>query len=293
MIEIDKTYIILNEKYNGRKPKYGLIKDGKKYIFKYGHMNNEIYAELIAEQLGKQLKINMAHYMYAKHNGEYGVLTDNFIQNNELIISSDDLRENASRIYRGNQLQFDKDDISITGIVQAAYALDMNIKTDKLINELMKRWVFYGLILESDKNETNISFLNSPKGLKLSPDYDNSSMCQLHKNIDTLVNQLKYSNIYSITDEVGQQVHLSKDTIASSFLDEYRIFCEKYPLQCINILELIKNVDVDKAIKIVEKNNEIEIPYLIKFWINKVIETRKSDLNIIYNSSKNKILYKK
>ena len=293
MIKIDKTYIRLNEEYNGRKPKYGLIKDGKKYIFKYGHMNNEIYAELIAEQLGKQLKINMAHYMYAKHNGEEGVLTDNFIGPNELIIASDDLRRNASRVHKGNNLSYDFSDTSITGIVQAAYAYDMRIKTDKLINELMKRWVFYGLILESDKNETNISFLNSPKGLKLSPDYDNSSMCQLHKNIDTLVNQLKYSDIYSITDKVGQQVHLSKETIASSFLDEYRIFCEKYPQQCLDILDLIKNINVDKSLKIVEKNNEIEIPYIIKFWINKVINTRISDLNIIYNNSKNKILYKK
>ena len=53
--------------------KFKDIKDGKIYIYKYGAINNEIYAELIAEQLGLQIGINMAHYELASYKDTIGV----------------------------------------------------------------------------------------------------------------------------------------------------------------------------------------------------------------------------
>lgn len=288
MIEINNDYKILNERYRGRKPKYGLEKDGKKYIFKYGALNNEIYAELIAEQLGIQMGIDMAHYMIANHNGITGILTENFIRSGEMIISSDRLREIANEILIENNMECDINDNSITSIVESAWTYDSRVKTDELTDELLKRWIFAGVILESDKNDTNISFIKSIDGLRLSPDYDNSSMCQLNKNISLMIEDLRHGlDVYSITDFIGNKLHLSKLTKHMNFLDEFREFCIKYPYHCSNNMHLLNNLDIDSAISIVEKINDINIPYQIQFWIRKLIESRLNDMKLIQEQTNN------
>lgn len=290
MINIDDSYEILDEKYRGRKPKIGLKKDGKKYIFKYGVVNYESYAELIAEQLGIQAGIEMAHYEAAVMLGKLGVITTNFLKSEDLIMTSDKLREYIQILFNENNINYDVKDSSILNIIEAAWTYDGNINVEILSNELMKRWVFYGLILESDKNSTNISFIKTPEGLKLSPDYDNSSMCQLNKNINNMIPMLyRGYDIYSFTDGVNNQLHLSKKTENLSFLEEFKVFAEKYSDVCMQILESFDAIDVDKAIETVEMINKIDVPYEVKFWVNKVINTRLADLKAIYKNVSKKI----
>ena len=290
MINIDDSYEILDEKYRGRKPKIGLKKDGKKYIFKYGVFNYESYAELIAEQLGIQAGIEMAHYEAAVMLGKLGVITTNFLKSEDLIMTSDKLREYIQILFNENNINYDVKDSSILNIIEAAWTYDGNINVEILSNELMKRWVFYGLILESDKNSTNISFIKTPEGLKLSPDYDNSSMCQLNKNINNMIPMLyRGYDIYSFTDGVNNQLHLSKKTENLSFLEEFKVFAEKYSDVCMQILESFDAIDVDKAIETVEMINKIDVPYEVKFWVNKVINTRLADLKAIYKNVSKKI----
>ena len=290
MINIDDSYEILDEKYRGRKPKIGLKKDGKKYIFKYGVVNYESYAELIAEQLGIQAGIEMAHYEAAVMPGKLGVITTNFLKSEDLIMTSDKLREYIQILFNENNINYDVKDSSILNIIEAAWTYDGNINVEILSNELMKRWVFYGLILESDKNSTNISFIKTPEGLKLSPDYDNSSMCQLNKNINNMIPMLyRGYDIYSFTDGVNNQLHLSKKTENLSFLEEFKVFAEKYSDVCMQILESFDAIDVDKAIETVEMINKIDVPYEVKFWVNKVINTRLADLKAIYKNVSKKI----
>ena len=290
MINIDDSYEILDEKYRGRKPKIGLKKDGKKYIFKYGVVNYESYAELIAEQLGIQAGIEMAHYEAAVMLGKLVVITTNFLKSEDLIMTSDKLREYIQILFNENNINYDVKDSSILNIIEAAWTYDGNINVEILSNELMKRWVFYGLILESDKNSTNISFIKTPEGLKLSPDYDNSSMCQLNKNINNMIPMLyRGYDIYSFTDGVNNQLHLSKKTENLSFLEEFKVFAEKYSDVCMQILESFDAIDVDKAIETVEMINKIDVPYEVKFWVNKVINTRLADLKAIYKNVSKKI----
>ena len=85
MVEIDESYQILPDKLRGRKPKFKLQKDNKQYIYKYGSVNDEIWAELIAEQLGLQAGITMAHYRLAKWKDTIGVITDYFVGKEDLL----------------------------------------------------------------------------------------------------------------------------------------------------------------------------------------------------------------
>ena len=289
MIIIDEKYEILNEKYRGRKPKFGLIKDNKKYIFKYGVVNYEIYAELIAEQLGLQAGIEMAHYEYANYNGILGVITDNFIKDDDLLLSSDTLKQYVIEIYKENNIQCDLKDESIENLYKSILIYDSKIDEENLIFELMKRWVFYGLILESDKNETNLAFLKNSNGIKLSPDFDNSSMCQLNKNIKSFVDGLRRGvDIFNYTDSVNNQFHLKSSTKDMNFLQEFEVFADDYPAICNRILMSFNKIDVDLALTNVEAINDITIPYEVSFWVRKVIGTRLEDLNRIYTNVQNK-----
>lgn len=69
MIIIDDSYLELPKYRRGRKSKKTFVKKDKEYIFKYDLTNFEVYAELIAEQIGKQMGIDMAHYLLAEYNG--------------------------------------------------------------------------------------------------------------------------------------------------------------------------------------------------------------------------------
>lgn len=201
MIIIDESYTILNDTLRGRKPKFKLDKDGKKYIYKYGSVNNEIWAELIAEQLGKQAGIKMAHYEIARYKNTTGVITDYFLKPLELIISSDKLKEATQAIFDENSIDIDLKDNTITNIVQAATIYDHTVNAEELALELMKRWVFYGLIMETDKNETNIAFIKGEGGISLSPDFDNSSMAGLNDNIQSSIDSIRRGcSIYNYTD---------------------------------------------------------------------------------------------
>ena len=283
---IDSTYEEVECKLKGRCPKKKLVKDGSSYIFKYGSTNFQIYAELIAEQIGKQMGITMAHYDMANKDGIYGVLTPNFLKPCEMIISSLALRKSIDEICDENDISLDLSENVVTNIVTSAYVYDKTIDTKKITYELMKRWVFYGLIMESDKNNTNISFIKAPNGkLRLSPDYDNSTMARLNENIYDFLSGLNSGvSIYNYTDSIKQELKIHKDD-PDSFLESFGTFASKYESSCEKIIKCLKNVDVEKAIEIVEKDNEIKIPHFINFWVLKVIEARKEDILLIYKNS--------
>ena len=292
MITIDNSYTILPDKLRGRKPKFKLKKGGKTYIYKYGSINNEIWAELIAEQLGKQANIEMAHYEVAEYKGTIGVITNYFLEPTEFIISSDNLKSSIQDIYDENNINVNIKDNTIANIVSAATMYDDRINAEELSLELMLRWCFYGLIMESDKNETNIGFIKGLKTLRLTPDYDNSSMATLDSNIENIISSLKQGqNFYGITDSFKQNLKINKHDTGDFFLD-FANFCKKYPNQAEYCTEQLNNINTNEAFAKIQEINNVSIPWNVQFWVSKVISSRQEDMNNIYNQTKNKIYTK-
>lgn len=282
MKKIDESYTILDGQLRGRKPKFKVVKDGQVYIFKYGAINNEIYAELIAEQLGLQVGINMAHYELASYGNTIGLLTPSFLKPGQLIISSDYLKENMQRIYAENNIEINISEHTIDNLVNAACAFDTRIKDNVLRFDLLLRWAFYGLIMESDKNETNIGFIKGVDGFSLTPDYDNSSMAALNKNIANILDSFRRGySIYSLTDSIKSSFKIS-DTDTGYFLQDFESFSTKYPAECAYCIACLSRINVDEAFDRVEQINGIEIPWEIKYWVSKLINTRLQDMQSIY-----------
>ena len=300
MIVIDSSYrIVQGAKLKGRKPKYKLVNNGKSFIFKYGAINYEIYAELIAEEIGCQMGLDMAHYDYCEYNNIKGVLTPVFLKSDdELIVSSYSINEVAQNICEENSIYANLKGNTISNIVQSASIYDDRIDTEEITFELMRRWVFYGLIMESDKNNTNISFIKSnTQKLRLSPDYDNSTMSRMNEDIDGFLEGMRFGySIYNYTDGIKCSLRFNEDD-PEEFLPNFSIFVQKYPKQAQKIMEEIINVDVVAAIESVEYLNDIAIPWNVSFWLKKVIECRKQDMISIYNREintvDNKVLIKK
>lgn len=292
MIKIDESFNLLSDKLRGRKPKFKLSKDGKVFIYKYGAINNEIYAELIAEQIGLQAGIDMAHYELATYKDTIGVITPSFIKPGDLIISNDKLKSNMQEIYDENNISINLSKNTIFNIVNAACLYDSRVKAESLTLDLMLRWCFYGLIMESDKNETNIGFTKGVNPLTLTPDYDNSSMASLNKNISNIIDSLRSGyNIYSIMDSVKSCLLLNESD-TGLFLQDFEVFAKSYPEECAYCIEHLSRINLDLAFENVEKINDIEIPWEIKYWVSKVINARFQDMKYIYERNKDYTLKK-
>ena len=296
MIIIDNSYKKLDDKLRGRKPKVKLEKDGIKYIFKWGAINYEIWSELISEQIGKQLGIDMAHYELATCCGTYGVLTPSFLKDDEIIISSDNLKASASLILGENGLVNNSlQENTFANLIKSIQLFKSQNKDfmdidDKIIN----RCFFYMLIMESDKNATNISFIKGKDGIRLAPDYDNASMVRLNENINDFIEDMKKCgrDVRDYTDNIKGSFYLA-DGCEGVFINDFTIFCNQFPKYTKRNLELFSELDLDKAFDEVERINEVEIPWEVKFWVRKVINTRIDDMNSIYKELHSKNATKK
>lgn len=231
----------------------------------------------------------MAHYRIASYNNTIGVLTDYFLEPGELIISCDNLKKSSQEILNENNIPINLKMNSIENIMKAIYTYDNNIDCQQLSFELTKRWAFYGLIMESDKNETNIGFIKSPKtGLRLTPDYDNSSMASLNNNIRSNIEAIRSGySIYYFTDNIKSNLNRSeKDT--GNFLEDFKAFAEKHPKQCEEIMACFELIDPEEAMNKVEEINAVTIPWEVRLWVNETIKNRKKDMKeISLNNQKN------
>ena len=295
MIKIDPNVniVAVPTEMVGKKLKYKIEIDGELYIIKQNAMNYEIYAELIAEKLGKQVGIEMAHYNICEFNNKIGLITPVFLnkENEELIISVKALLEHAKDLCIENNIKFDLRENTVENILKAASLFDKRVNIKKLADELVRRWIFYGMIMESDKNDTNLSFIKDKQtSIRISPDYDNSTMARLNENIDELLNDLRRgTDIFSITDRTKTALKI-KSNPSDEFMTNYRSFIEEFGIYYGRIIEEFISLDVDRAIAEVEIENDIEIPHNVKFWLRKAINTRKDDMfNILNTKLENEI----
>ena len=279
----------------GRKEKIWL-KDEKdqEYLFKYGASNYEIWAEILAEDIGKQCGIEMAHYEPAKYKNYIGVVTPNFVERNMYITSAERFRKNQlkimdeSNIKTGNHLKGTNLDVVMT-----SFMFNTNLTNEEyneILFELQKRWCFWQLIMEGDKNLTNISFIHNGWKYKLSPDYDNSTMVRLNENVAEFLKNIRTKDqIVKMTDEIEQSLALDIEN-DNTFYTSFTRFCELYPENAEKIMKDFENLDLDMVFETREallSENEsktlIEIPWEIKYWLKKAIPLRQEDMKTILN----------
>lgn len=152
--------------------------------------NYSMYAELIIEEIAKELGIENAHYDLIKtkdNNGKEitGVLSVAIMDmDKEELISLHDLVGDEENTLQKEITEIDElDDMCVTNydftIEKLAERLTKGGYSEEEIRKLMldykKRLIFYLSVLDADKHPENISFIKSIKGndkIRISPNYD-------------------------------------------------------------------------------------------------------------------------
>lgn len=291
-------YKELDHYKKGRKEKHWLEKDGVKYLFKTGASNYEVWAELFASEIGKQCGFNVAEYDLAFYQGQYGVVTKSFLKNNELIISGESIIKFYKTITLENNMT---DEIgnynSIENILMAmGLFCGLNNCID-VLDDLVKMWCFDGLLMESDRNETNWSIIQNGNQYRLAPIYDCSTMARMNNNIRDLLNGTRsYGDIARMIDNITYQLTFHKDDETNTFLPYFEEFCRKYAEKSDEIMKAFQKIDISKAIETIENRintgitdeQRIEFPWEAHIWLEKTINFRLNDMISIHNNSKNK-----
>lgn len=111
-------------------------------------------------------------------------------------------------------------------------------------------------------------------------------MSRLNENIKDLITGIRSSSdIYKLTDHIKQSL---KPTESSSdyFLDSFREFVYKFPEKTGEIFSSFENINIDMAIQKVERLNKIEVPWEVKYLLNKTISLRYQDMKGIIEQNK-------
>ena len=267
------------------------------YLFKSGGSNYEIFAEVLAGEVASNIGLEMASYDMATYNGEVGVVTKNFLEKGETIFSGDLILKSATELVienNGYNPIYRKH--SIDNIMMSISIMTHGQLTDKILEGLLKMWVFDGALMESDRNATNWSLIRDVTyNFRLSPIYDSSTIARLNNNVSDFTKNLYDEGLlYGLTKDIKQSLSLDNEDDDENFLKQFKRFCDTYPDYADLVIDLVKNIDIDKAINNIEtrinseKNVEFTFPYEISFWLRKSIGMRVSDMLYIYNLSKDK-----
>ena len=159
--------------------------------------NYGIYAELIVEEIAKELGIETAHYDLIKISGDegktiYGVLTECMVD-----LEKGERLESLNSII-GEDTVERSDYPDITDYYFTEEKLREQLKLDgieeqeieQLISEYKKRLVFGISVLNADQHTENIAFIrrkvNGKEEIRLSPNFDSESSLMLDNNISII-----------------------------------------------------------------------------------------------------------
>ena len=151
---------------------YTFIYNNEKYYFKTRDIN-KVYNELISEELANDYDINCVHYDIAKYNGEYGVLSKDFIQEKQFISMSMILKDVYHEIIKTNNIKDIKNALKMYEINNKFLkSYELNNIIDKLINVFM----FDLLIANRDRHSNNLGLLIDNSHVDLAPLFDNEQL---------------------------------------------------------------------------------------------------------------------
>lgn len=287
----------LNNYIAGRKEKIWLEYNDRKYLFKTGASNYEVYAEIIAAELAKQCGFKAAEYDVAVLDGKTGVITPSFLKNGDIIISGHQYLENAKAIAIQNNIGMDFRENSVENILNALALQEVSDDAPEVILfRLIQMWCFDIAIMESDRNNTNWSLIRKMNGsIELAPIYDCSTMARMNTDIENLLHNLRYDyQVYDIIDSIQYSLKLNNNG-HDNYYEDFEYLCLHFQNEIEDIIYSLDKMDIDKAINDItnrinaDLNDPIfEIPYVVNLWLNKVIGTRVTTMKKIFENSKKK-----
>lgn len=259
--------------------------------------NYSIYAELIVEEIAKQLGIETAHYDLIKVKDEegketLGVLSESIIDfEEEELITLHDLI--------GDEIEYDDmmESIEYEGATKYTYTIDKlrerftkagydEENIENIIKEYQKRLIFYLSVIDTDKHPENIAFIKPKNGegaLRLSPNYDSEFSLLLEYELDMvdffLENQLELESEVDIAyHKIGIHINREEGGLGSMWKDTLEMLCEDDEIYDYYINNIKGAINMDTILENVEKRIKAPLPERVKDLAKKSYKARNEQI---------------
>ena len=289
-LHISKNFIEKNE-LNGKRDKFWLA-DGMFMYKKAKEKTYELYSELFTDEMSGIFGLECTKNIPTIYNGCKGVITLNFIDNDEFFIDGSHIIDFCITGNSGQNLSLSMDKIcrfnnlEMLSYLIENYCLKNNlIYTDEILEHLQKMFVFDTILLQTDRNPNNWGILINKKKhtVRVAPLYDNTNMMGMNKDID-YISRLSLEDVYHFPTVL---VPSSNDSFFEHRLNLVKRIKDNSIISIFdNYLDKVRNIDIDKVFYDIEMQNNIIIPYDFKYIIKTFLIGNINNLDCIIKTKK-------
>lgn len=260
--------------------------------------NYGMYAELIVEEIAKQLGIESAHYDLIKitdENGEevHGVLSESVVnkEKEQLVTLRDiigDEPQEKSDFPDTTTYKYTIDKLR-EGLKRDGYS-EENIET--VILNYKKSLMFTLCVLDADKHTENVAFIKSKEDgedkIRFSPNYDSESALMLDNNISIIDKLLgDYMNLKESVDTVQPRIGTLRKIEDGGYgwlwKDTLEELCEDDELFDYYANTLKNKVDMDIVLDNVEERIKAKLPENVRLIAKYSYNIRSEEIEKVMN----------
>ena len=259
----------------------------------------EDYAEMIVEEMCKQIGLESAHYDLAILNGNPCVITWDFRKENECLISGKTFTSIGVEILINNnqyERQHEHDQKELNNLDTIRRCLSIYMSEEAVAEEMEKFDLLFGLNcfgLNGDIHLSNWSVLHNAQGertYRLSPNYDcgsyfrfNLSQKNISKHLRNILRQKNAENIKRIVEDdiFGKEyvrhnslnyTYNSTEELGMSRLEEaFRTEPERF----VSVLQKLYQIDPYEIIINVQKRIQKTMPEECSDWLVSCIDANQ------------------
>jgi len=254
--------------------KINFIYSNEKYYYKRCKGIINCYYELIAYEIAKQMNLEACNYDLATYVDEIGVVSKNFLKDNDVIIRLEDLLYEA---YQDIELPKYNNLEDIENALNKKYGIKI---TDKLMEELIRIFIFDVIIGNIDRHMDNI-FIVENNTIKFSPIFDNEKMLN------------KYSinmGIYSLGVDREDYKYSEEDyDYSDNFIYKFLTKYNDYRNILIDWLFIIEDDNLDIIFNNIEDKINNEIEENMKKYIKSKFKQNKNMIQKVLNNKVKKL----
>lgn len=221
-----------NVEPNGKFALVWITIDGEKYLFKkFNNPKYDIWGELLSQKIAQFMGIECAEYRAASLGGTQGLLTKNFLKENERLKLGSEILNDFFKNYPWNKYE---DNILMDDMFRELYQIDEDLTDfnnkeqrnrvyahlnnildlwnilevlikDKdsvriMVNDLLQKFIFDCITLQFDRHPNNWGIISDGKSLRPAPLFDNAYSLEIA--YEKLYPRIKYiENLVDHEDE--------------------------------------------------------------------------------------------
>lgn len=267
LIDVTNWRIDENKQVSGTRTKFWLIhpKTEKRFLFKIPKENTgEAWAEKIASEVGKAMGLSTMDVSLAKRDNTVAVLAENFINEQEELFEGGDLFFTIADDFDRYDLKY-YDFFNIVKIL-SEFHLD---------RDFIKIPFFDAFIGNQDRHCDNWGIIDSEKGYRLAPIYDNGAALGFQLKEDRINLMFKDLKMFRAFRNRSFSLIGLPDKKKPRYLDLLDVIRKDYPREVQEAIYLINIINKQLLEEIMAPIPEEVMSITYKKWVEKLLLYRK------------------